>query len=170
MHSAAAMVILRRQLSLAVLKFKPLEVVDDGLDAALLRLSRGKKMILPAILCRSLVAPGVEATIQLREDLGCVKRLQASQLHPAPAALLHLVQDEEVVREAVLPRGHSLEESRETTLPLHVDECLVLALPVQWGEGFSLQDQAQRHASGGTLQQGPRDPPAKTLGFRVSIL
>ena len=37
MHSAAAMVILRRQLSLATLKLKPLEVIDDGLDAALLR-------------------------------------------------------------------------------------------------------------------------------------
>ena len=124
-----AVVVLGGQLALAILELQALEVVDHGLVTVFCRRGR-QDVVLPAVLGRGLVQSAVEAAVELREDVGRVERLETSKLHPSATALLHLVQDEDMVGKAVLPRRHGLEEGREAALTLHVDQGLVLRLPV----------------------------------------
>ena len=56
-----------------------------------------------------------------------------------------------MVGKAILPRGHGLEQGREAALTLHVDQGLVLRLPVQGRERFAFQDQPQWQAGAGIL-------------------
>ena len=156
----AAVVVLRRQLALAVLELQPLEVVHDRGDVLLFR---GQEVLLPAAVLRGLVAACVEAAVQLREDVRRVEGFQAGRLHPAAAALRHLVQHRDVVREAVLPGRHGLEQGREAALALHVHQGLMLGLPVERREGLALQDQAQGQAAAGVLAAADARPHGEAV-------
>ena len=83
--SAAAVVVLARQLSLAILELQALEVVGHTAVLA------SKDVVLPAILAAP-VAAAVEAPVEPQEDVGRVQGLGAGQLLAA-AAQLQLLQD-----------------------------------------------------------------------------
>ena len=130
MNSSAAVVVLggESELALAVLELQALKVVDHGLDLTILC---SQDVILPAVVFPFLVGAAVEAPVQLGEDVGGVQGLQACRLHATTAALRHLIKDKGVVWKAGLPGRHGLEERRKAALALHVDEGLMLGLPVE---------------------------------------
>lgn len=94
-----------RKLSLAVLILQALKVVHHGSGLAI---QSTEQVVLPAAVLGSAVHAAIEPSVHLREDMGGVQGLQASGLHATPAALLHSVQDEDVIWETKFPRGHRL--------------------------------------------------------------
>ena len=149
MDAAAAVVVLGGELAFSVLVLKTLKVIDHRLH---LRLVLGSQdVVFPPVGLVLLVRATVEASVELREDVGCVNGLQTGSLHAALSALLHLIQHGYVVREGELPGRHGLEKAREAALSLHVDQCLVLGLPVEWREGLAFQHQPQRQACASVL-------------------
>ena len=157
---AAAVIILRRQLPLAVLILQALEVVHHGAGIAVLG---AQEMVLPAAPFAGAAHAAEEPSVHLREDVRRVQGLQTSGLHATPAALLHLVQDEDVIGEAELPRRHRLEEPGELALALHVDERLVLCLPEERREGLPLQHEAQAQPLHRVLAAANARPPAEVI-------
>ena len=77
---AAAVVGLGRCLALAVLVFQPEEEGLAGLRAAVGRAEEVGLPDVPAVGAAALVHAGVEAPLQLREDVRVMQRLEACQL------------------------------------------------------------------------------------------
>ena len=143
MRPCKAVVVLRRQLPLAILKLDAAGEVEDRISIG--RRARTQGRLAPAgrrgpVLDGAAVNPHPE---HLRHDVAQMERLRSGKVQAALPLCLHGVQEPAMVGSG--PFVGRLEQDGRATLTLQIQQGRMSQLPICRSPGLALQGESQRH-------------------------
>ena len=164
-HRAAAVVLLRDALALAVLELQARHMANHR--AGIAAVCRSQDVTCPgAILssCACHVAADI-ALVQLEEHVRHVQRLGHCQMHPRPSKGSLLMHDPLVVWEGSLIGRPGAKQGGVAALALHVNQCLMANAPILRRPGAAFEHVPQSHAVaiGQVLLGADRGPDAQVV-------